>query len=206
MTPGPCVSPTIQSILKSQDRNHLTQQNQSHVLITCSQPSQSLGTVPVQQPVISHPSTHFQSHPLYYGSKMESRAIPTQHVMVRENLPLLQMQQSIIPPRDEYETLDLSMKKRTPSPQVSSQRPPSNGPPPAHQPLDFTPRQDIYYPKYPVSRPRQPQQSIMSHSKATKVPPPPPLLTKPTSVSPMKDGSITQGTPLHVTQVPECFH
>lgn len=98
------------------------------------------------------------------------------------------------------------MKKRSPSPHMTVHRPPSNGPPPAHQPLDFTPRQqpinDIYFQqgnKFSPIRGR-PGPLPPPPAKQSKVPPPPPL-TKQPSLSPMKDGSITHGTPLHHPQV-----
>lgn len=155
-----------------------------------------------QQPQQHHPqisvtpSIFPHQHPSYYGPTKVERI--SQHHITHDGLSLVQ-----VPPRDECGTLDLSMKKRSPSPHMTVHRPPSNGPPPAHQPLDFAPRQqsqnDIYFPKFSPMRGR-PGQLPPPPAKQSKVPPPPPL-TKPPSLSPMKDGSITHGTPLHHPQV-----
>lgn len=141
--------------------------------------------------IFSHPSS-------YYGPAKVERVIQHQH----EGLSLVQIQ----PPRDECGTLDLSMKKRSPSPHMSAHRPPSNGPPPAHQPnqpLDFASRQqnltEMYYQgKYNPMRGRP---SPLPPPPVKQSRPPPPPLTKPASLSPMKDGSITHGLPMNHPQV-----
>lgn len=199
--PPQSVSPTIQSILKSQERGHM-----ALPVIISTQPLPSVNHH--QHPNMTHATQHF--HPAYY--KPDMRSIPPQQQMiVRENIPVVHIQHAVAHPplRDECETLDLSMKKRTPSPQVSSQRPPSSGalPPPAHQQIDYANRQDVYYPKYPMNRSRQ-LQPQMTQMKPGKVLPPPPLLTKPPTVSPhssLKDGSITHGTPLQMSHPVSCL-
>ena len=200
--PGPSKSPTIQSILKSQDRSHLPSQSQ-HLLI-----SQGVSNIPAtspqhlgQPPNLSVSSPHYQQHPSYFGAagKGDMRGMPSHHIVSRDGMPMISTQHPPQQVRDDCETLDLSMKKRPASP-PTPQRTSNTGPPPAHQPLDFTPsRQDDYFSKYSsINRTRPVQQQLAPPPpKAPKVvPPPPPLVTKPPVISPMKDGSITHGTPL----------
>ncbi|ODN02673.1 Nuclear receptor corepressor 1 [Orchesella cincta] len=86
-----------------------------------------------------------------------------------------------LPPRDDCGTLDLSMKKRPASPNLPHQRPPSNGPPPAHQPLDYAsrgpqgPPGDMYYAQKFQNAQRHPiqQQQPPQRQQAQLVPPPP---------------------------------
>ncbi|XP_021953733.1 uncharacterized protein LOC110850604 isoform X3 [Folsomia candida] len=202
--PGPSVSPTITSILKSQDRSHLpppgTQQIMTQIHHSSQQKQQQQqNEQPQHHPQLTvTPSIFPHQHPSYYGPTKVERI--SQHHITHDGLSLIQ-----VPPRDECGTLDLSMKKRSPSPHMTVHRPPSNGPPPAHQPLDFTPRQqpinDIYFQqgnKFSPIRGR-PGPLPPPPAKQSKVPPPPPL-TKQPSLSPMKDGSITHGTPLHHPQ------
>lgn len=151
--------------------------------------------------IVQSHSPQFQPHPVYYAPKLELRS--TQPQCIRDNAYSNKLQQTghQIITRDEYETLDLSMKKRTPSPQILSHPLASGGPPPAHQPAAFNSRQDLFYPKYSVSRNRASQLLPSPHGKlVSKVSLPPPL-TKPLCISPQKDGSITHGTPLHSSQV-----
>lgn len=229
MHPGSSVSPTLQSILISQpplNPHHMMSQipppgsHQGHVQSQSQHgpnrpPSGPPGSAHVNAQTSSS-SPHFPQHHMNYVPKVDVSRIPQMphHLIPRE-----------MPPRDECGTLDLSMKKRPASPTNmphSGGRPPSNGPPPAHSgPLDYAsrgpPQSDMYgYPqKFPnpgVGQRHQPVQAPpvsrnMSLNppppKQVKVPPPPALITKPSSLSPMKDGSITHGTPIHPHASPQ---
>ncbi|CAL8136041.1 unnamed protein product [Orchesella dallaii] len=244
MHPGQSVSPTLQSILKSQpppNAHHMISQipqpghlqhsgsNQGqlpqhqgqqgppqHQQQQQGPPPQQQGPPPPQLVTAQVPtsSPHYPPHHgMNYGPKVDVRAMSQlQHHMVPREVSIVQL-----PPRDDCVTLDLSMKKRPASPNLPHQRPPSNGPPPAHQPLDYVSRgppqgspQDMYYAqkfsnpqRHPLQQPqlqRQQPQLVPPPPKQAKVPQPPALITKPPSLSPMKDGSITHGTPIHHTQ------
>ncbi|CAG7829944.1 unnamed protein product [Allacma fusca] len=201
MHPGPSLSPTITSILKSQDRSHLPPPGQ-HMLI--AQPPRNLpASSPQQQqqpPNLPVSSPHYQQpHPVFYpgANKVDMRGISSHHITRADGHPMIQNPQPPPEIRDDCITLDLSMKKRPASP-PTQQRSSNAGPPPAHQPLDFTPsRQEDYYQKFsPMNRARAVQLAPPPPKASKVVPPPPPLLTKPPVLSPMKDGSITHGTPM----------
>lgn len=248
MHPGQSVSPTLQSILKSQPppTHHLLSQipqpgghpsNLSTGQSGPNHPSQGPPGPPQSQGQSRPPSgpsgqshvtaqapsssPHFQPHHMGYGQKVDVSRIPQMpHHLVPREVSIVQL-----PPRDDCGTLDLSMKKRPASPPSMPHgggRPPSNGPPPAHSgPLDFAsrgpPQSDMYGYQQKFSNPRgpqghqQPPPPVVSRSmslnppppKQAKVPPPPALITKPPCLSPMKDGSITHGTPIHAHASPQ---